>query len=300
MKLATVLLLAMTCAAQVPNWCKSLPRPGYQTLQRVASPDPWFEVYHVSPGVFAIYEPHQSEETISYLITGSKQALLLDTGMGIGNLKKVVSSLTKLPVAVLNTHTHFDHVGNNWQFNTVYGMDTDFTRLSAKGSKEDVQADIGPAEICGTLPVGFDAKSFVTKPWKIATYKHDGDKLDLGGRTLRIITTPGHTPDALCVFDETNGFLFTGDTYYPGTVWLYRPETDLQAYGKSLDKLLLILPQVKNVLGAHNFPGAKPEVITNLAKTFQEVLAGKLQGKPAGPGQVRYKSGDISFLLKAN
>src|SRR5713101_2517752 len=72
---------------QVPDWCKALPRPEYKSLQRVLENDPWFEVYKVAPGVFAIYEPHQAEETISYLIVGHKQALLFDTGMGISNIR---------------------------------------------------------------------------------------------------------------------------------------------------------------------------------------------------------------------
>src|SRR5882757_2185227 len=52
---------------EVPAWCRSLPRQEYKTLQYVPVHDAWFEVYRVTPGVFAIYEPHQSEETISYL-----------------------------------------------------------------------------------------------------------------------------------------------------------------------------------------------------------------------------------------
>lgn len=72
---------------------------------------PWFEVYEPVPGVYAIYEPHQAEETISYLIVGDKQALLFDTGMGISDIKKTVRELTTRPIVVLNSHTHNDHVG---------------------------------------------------------------------------------------------------------------------------------------------------------------------------------------------
>lgn len=302
MKIGLLLLFSASCLAQpqVPAWCSALPRPGYKAIERVPVADNWFEIYMVSPGVFAIYEPKQSEQTISYLIAGSRQALLFDTGMGISDLRKVVTSLTNLPVAVLNSHTHFDHVGSNWQFDRIYGMNTDFTRTSAKGSREDAQSEIGPEDICGNLPDGFDSKNFMTKEWKIASYKRDGEKIELGGRTVQVIATPGHTPDAICLFDAANGLLFTGDTYYPGTIWLNRPETDLPAYGKSLDKLLAILPKVRNVLGAHNFPGAQPEVISKLAAAFGEVRAGKVQGTPAPSGKVRYKSGDISFLMRAN
>lgn len=127
------------------QWCQALPRPEYKALERVAVSDSWFEVYKVAAGVFAIYEPHQSEETISYLIAGSKQALLLDSGMGVGDLRRTTSELTRLPVVVVNSHTHNDHVGDNWQFDKVYGMDTDFTRTNAKGSRQDAQAEMHPA-----------------------------------------------------------------------------------------------------------------------------------------------------------
>ena len=60
----------ISAALQVPEWCKALPRPEYESLQRVLPGEPWFEVYKVTPGVFAIYEPHQAEEVISYLIVG--------------------------------------------------------------------------------------------------------------------------------------------------------------------------------------------------------------------------------------
>lgn len=65
-------------------------------------------------GVFAVYEPHQSEEVISFVILGEKRAAVFDTGLGIGDIKKVVQSLTSLSVLVLNPHTHDDHVGDNW------------------------------------------------------------------------------------------------------------------------------------------------------------------------------------------
>jgi hypothetical protein len=68
--------------AAIPEWCRPLPRPEYKSLERVPIGDAWFEVYKVALGVFAIYEPHQSEETISYLVLGEKRALLFDTGMG--------------------------------------------------------------------------------------------------------------------------------------------------------------------------------------------------------------------------
>jgi glyoxylase-like metal-dependent hydrolase (beta-lactamase superfamily II) len=288
-----------TAQAQVPEWCRPLPRPEYKTLERVLPNEPWFEVYKVSPGVFAIYEPHQAEEVISYLIVGYKQAVLFDTGMGIGNIRNVTSRLTSRPVVVLNSHTHNDHVGGNWQYRFVYGMDTNFTRKNAKGSREDAQAELASGQICDDLPKGFDAKTYATKPWKISHFIHDGFRVNLGGRTLEVISTPGHTPDAISLIDRENGLLFTGDTYYPAPIWLFRPETDLDAYVASVKRLAALAPEVKMVLGAHNIPVAKPSVLPELVAAIEAVRAGQGAVKPAEKGKALHEFGGFSFLMAA-
>lgn len=285
--------------AQIPDWCRALPRPEYKKLKRVKVSDSWFEVYEPVAGVFAIYEPHQAEETIGYLITGTKQAILFDTGMGISDIKKLTSELTKLPIIVLNSHTHDDHVGGNWQFDTVYGMDTGFTRTNAKGSQEDAQAEVTSDQICGALPPGFNAKTYETRPWKIKRFIHEGEKIDLGSRTIEVIATPGHTPDAISLLDRGNGLLFTGDTYYPAPIWLFRPETDLDEYAASIRRLAALAPQLKLVLGAHNVPVAPPAVLPKLVAAFDTLRAGKVSGTPQAGGKVLYWVSEISFLMRA-
>jgi glyoxylase-like metal-dependent hydrolase (beta-lactamase superfamily II) len=253
-------------------------------------------VYKIRPGIFAIYEPHQLEEVISYLIIGADKALLFDTGMGISNIQAVVAGLTKLPVSVVNSHTHNDHVGDNWRFNDVYGMDTDFTRANARGSKEDAQAELAPDEICGALPAGFDAKAYATKAFHISHWLHDGDRIDLGGRTLKVIGTPGHTPDEIALLEEKNGLLFTGDTFYLGPIYLYRPETDMDAYVVSVQKLAAIAPHLQLLLPAHNTPVADPGYLPKVVTAIQEVRRGEV--KPvAKDGKHEYVFEGFSFLM---
>jgi len=279
-------------SAQSPDWCKELPRPEYKKLERVPVSDAWFEVYKVAADTYAIYEPHQSEEVISYLILGKQKAMLFDTGMGISDIRAVVDELIKkgginppLHLIVLNSHTHNDHVGGNWEFGTIYSMDTGFSRQNAKGSLADAQAEIAPGEICGSVPTNFDPAAYRTHPWHISRYIHDGEKLDLGGRVIEVLATPGHTPDAISLYDRAGGLLFTGDTYYPAPIWLYRPETDLAAYAKSTERLAKLEPQVRLVLGAHNVPVAPPAVLPELVRAFADLRAGKATCKPDKPGR---------------
>jgi glyoxylase-like metal-dependent hydrolase (beta-lactamase superfamily II) len=305
MKILKSLFLAMFVAmwlmlslfAQQAEWCKKLPRAAYSKLDRVPTADPWFEVYKTRPGVFAIYEPHQLEEVISYLIVGSDKAVLFDTGMGISNIQAVVAGLTRLPVSVVNSHTHNDHVGDNWRFDDVYGVDTDFTRTNARGSKEDAQAELAPDEICGALPVGFDARAYATKAFHVTHWLHDGDKIELGGRTLQVIGTPGHTPDAIALFDEKNGLLFTGDTFYLGPIYLYRPETDLDAYVASVQELAAMVPRLQVLLPSHNTPVADPSYLPKVVAAMQQVRRGEV--KPvAHDGKHEYMFEGFSFLMR--
>lgn len=295
-------LVLAACAAvlaggQKPEWCRKLPRPEYETLERVSVSDPWFQVYRIRSGVFAIYEPNQSEEVISYLITGSRKAVLFDTGMGISNIKAVAEGLTALPVSVLNSHTHNDHVGDNWRFSDIYGMDTAFTRNSARGSREDAQAEIAPGELCGPLPANFRPKSYQTRAFRIAHWLRGGEKIDLGGRVLQVISTPGHTPDAIALLDESNGLLFTGDMYYPGLIYLYRPETDLDAYVASIRAMASLAPRLQLLLPAHNVPAADPRDLERVLKAMEQVRSGKVKPVPHGANW-EYRSEGISFLMK--
>ncbi len=296
-RLFLTICLVSALFAQQPEWCKGLPRPAYSKLERVPTTDRWFEVYRIRPDVFAIYEPHQLEEVISYLIVGADRALLFDTGMGISNIQAVVAGLTKLPVSVLNSHTHNDHVGDNWRFSDVYGMDTEFTRNNTRGSKEDAQAELAPDEICGSLPAGFDAKAYATKPFHITHWVHDGDQIDLGGRVLKVIGTPGHTPDSIALLDEKNGLLFTGDTFYAGPIYLYRPETDLDAYLASVKKLAALAPHLQLLLPAHNVPVASPSMMSKVVRAMQQVRGGEV--KPiAKDGKHEYIFEGFSFLMR--
>jgi glyoxylase-like metal-dependent hydrolase (beta-lactamase superfamily II) len=300
MQLALRIIIALglvsSALAQTPDWCKDQPRPAYAKLERVKIADPWFEVYRIRPGVFAIYEPHQFEEVISYLIVGSRHAVLFDTGMGISNIKAVVDGLTPAPVSVINSHTHNDHVGDNWRFDDIYGMPTDFTRTNAKGSTADAQAELAPGQVCGSLPAGFDPKTYRTKAFQISHWLHDGERIDLGDRTMQVIATPGHTPDSIALLDEQNGLLFTGDTFYLGPIWLFRPETDLDAYVASVKKLADLSPRLQLLLPAHNVPVADPKYLPSVVEAIQQVRLGRVKAVPRD-GMREYLFQDFSFLM---
>ena len=125
---------------------------------------------------------------------------------------------------------------------------------------------------------------------------HDNESIDLGGRSVTVLFTPGHTPDSLSLFDRDRGLLFTGDTFYPGPIYLFTPETDFQAYKNSVAQLTALSPRVKLVLPGHNVPVAKSSDLARLNDAVQQVEAGNL--KPVvSDGHREFKFEGFSLLL---
>ena len=81
--------------------------------------DKWFTIEKIDDKTFAITEYKHWEESHSYLLLGTEKALLIDTGLGISNIKKEIDSLTKLPIIVATTHIHWNHLGGHKYFNNI-------------------------------------------------------------------------------------------------------------------------------------------------------------------------------------
>ncbi|HLE72310.1 MAG TPA: MBL fold metallo-hydrolase [Vicinamibacteria bacterium] len=264
--------------ASKDNWWDALPRPAWNEFPKVLESQGWFEVYEIRPGVFAIHEPGQFEEVISYLVVGTEKALLFDTGLGIGDMRTVVAELTELEPIVVNSHTHYDHVGGNHQFEAVYGTGTEYTMSNAKGRKhEDVAEFIGEGWIWKRTPEGFDRDRYESKPFAIAKTIVDGEAIDLGGRKLEVVFTPGHAPDALCLLDRENRLLFTGDTFYPAALYAHLPGSDFALYRQTAQRLAELRDDVDFVLPAHNEPLVASELLVRMRDAFEAIAASEAE-----------------------
>ena len=288
-------------AESMADFCKEYPRPNYKNLKRIPYTSDWFELYQVADGVTAIYEPHQWQEVISYLIEGKTEALLFDTGNGIADMKKVVDYLTDKPLKVLNSHTHYDHVGGNYAFENVYGMNTAFTVDRQQGhANKDIAIEVSQEALCRPLPQGVSEKNHIGKPFIVKNFIEHGYVFDLGERSLEVIHIPGHTPDSIALVDREAGLMWTGDTYYAGPIWLYAPETNLSQYTESLQTLIKEKPNFKALLPAHNTPWESPGVLIRVQDGFNKVLEGKATKEPQGDYMMEYtiqNESNFSFLM---
>jgi len=223
--LATLAVPYGSALAQLENFCDRLPRPAYSQFEKHETSTDWFEVYAVDPDVWAIYEPFQWQEVISYLIVGGNSALLFDTGNGMGNIKAIVDQLTDKPIQVLNSHSHFDHIGGNYQFNKILSPSTKFSITNSRGDdSEQMKMEASAEALCRGLPAGVTQENHHIKPYSITAMVRDGDIIDLGGRKLEVLHIPGHTDDSVALLDSASGLLWTGDSFYEGPIWLFFPQ----------------------------------------------------------------------------
>ncbi len=261
------------------NWWDALPRPEWSEYEPVPVDEDWFEVYRISDGIFAIYEPGQFEEVISFLITGEDRALLFDTGLGIGDIRSVVDQLTDLEIIVLNSHTHYDHIGGNHQFETIYAMDTEFTRKRAADGRphETVAEFVSEGWIWKPLPDGFSKDEYHSHPFAISRFVAEGDTIDVGGRRLEILEMPGHAPDSICLIDRENRLLFTGDTFYLAPLYTHIEGSDFEDYARSAARLAGLAGEIDIAITSHNVPIVDGSYMIALGLAFEQIKAGTVE-----------------------
>ncbi len=284
-------------AGAAVRWCEQVPRTANRALERVKVASSWFDVYRVEEGVFALIEASQFQEAISYLIVGTKRALMFDTGIGLIPIRPVVEQLTKLPIEVLNSHTHYDHVGGNAEFDRILALGTPYTRANQRGFPHaELAGEVAPESFCRGAPAGADTAAFQTRAWSPSRIIADGDTVDLGGRVLEILHVPGHTPDALALLDRAKGLLWTGDSYYDATIWLYVPETDLDDYERSMSRMAALVPALKRLLPAHNTASADPVHLVLGKDAIRQVRAGAFHGVEQTNNRIVFWFPDFAIL----
>ncbi len=189
-------------------------------LHAQASP---FSAHQIAKGVYLIDE---GGKVNMYLVLGKERAALIDTGNGEAGLAAFVSTLTSLPVVVINTHGHSDHASGNRYFAVAYIHAEDLAMAQRSGGSRK------------------------TSYLQIA----EGDSIDLGGRRLVVIGVPGHTAGSVCLLEPDARILFSGD-HCNNHVWLFLYESlSVEEYRASLVKLIARSAEFDLILPGHGSP----------------------------------------------
>jgi len=236
--------------------------------------DNWFTVEKIDTDTFAISEYAHWEETHCYLLLGSDRAALIDTGLGVANIREAVEGLTPLPVTVLTTHAHWDHIGGHRYFPdfALHGAEAEWVTHRFPLPLEVVKKNL-TCKPCD-FPEAFrleEYRLFRGTPRRLLT---DGDRLDIGGRRLMVIHTPGHSPGHCCFYEPDRSYLYSGDLVYSGCLDAFYPTTDPQEFWRSVQKIQTL--PVEKLLPAHHRLDIPPTLIPKIEEAFSYLAQNSL------------------------
>ena len=224
-----------------------------------------------------------------YLLEGENSALLIDCGAGIGNAAETVRCLTQKPLTVAITHGHFDHDGGAALFPQVYLHPADIM-LSEKGYNEGGEESRrwyaqsrGPVRNPGASVE--ELLALVQKNGPVTRVPmEDGKVFDLGGRTVEVLHTPGHSLGSVCLLDRENRLLFTGDMANDSLLLNCGDSSStVRVYNESMRKLWARESEFDFIcLGHDALDKFDKNVIREYIEATDRLLSGEANGEKGG------------------
>lgn len=264
----------------------------------MTEPVQFFTSKQIADRIWSIDGPSND---LMYLVLGSKKAMLVDTGMGIGDLKKLVGGLTDLPLMVVNTHGHPDHGGGNAGFDEVWISPKD-EELRSRMTNYDYRARDYKAANAETNPKAavFLNALVPDRPYAIHPLSV-GQVTDLGERSFEVLEIPGHTPGSVCLLNSKEKIMFSGDSIIATPAWLYlKHSLPLHLYLESLQKIKDREAEFDLIFPGHAPTPIHKVVLYELIACAEAILKNPQKGVPtktfAGEGlAVRYGSAQIIY-----
>ena len=184
------------------------------------STGPWYQSREVGDGVALLWEPHVHPfaRCNIWYVRGTERDLLIDSGTGLRPLLPSLPCRADRPLVAVATHGHFDHIGALHEFRDrrAHGAEAaDYASMPDSLTLAHLFREL--AEPVTALPVaGWQRGDYRILPAPIGRTLVDGDRIDLGGRSLEVLHLPGHSPGSIGLYDAASGTLFSGDALYDG------------------------------------------------------------------------------------
>ncbi len=219
-----------------------------------------------------------------YLIVGTERAALIDTGMGLGNLRATTAEITSVPVSVYNTHAHIDHAAGNNEFESVF-MHPDEIAGARAGFPIDRRLEfielktMYDAEAEELLKFAREHILEYHTEYPIGSVA-DGEKIDLGGVTLEAIHVPGHTRGSMVYVNRADKSAFCGDAVNPrSSIGMFPGSPTVQTYRDALERFLSLTEDVERFYVGHRLYAFSREDVKDVLRCAEEIVAGE-QGEP--------------------
>jgi len=229
----------------------------------------WFTVEPIDNDTFALSEYRHWEEPHSYLLLGESRALLIDSGLGVGNIRQVVEQLTSLPVTVALTHAHWDHMGGLSAFEDIAVHQEEAPWLTGHFPLPLAAVKANLTRQPCDFPPDFDPDTYQLYQGEPQRLLADGDWLDLGGRCLQVLHTPGHSPGHCCFYEPQRQLLFAGDLIYAGCLDMFYPSTDPLQFYRSIQRVAQL--PVKKLLPGHHQLHLSSALTAQIAAAFAQL-----------------------------
>lgn len=255
-----------------------------------------YRAFPIDDGTFRIEDPFGD---YLYLVLGTERAALIDTGIGWLKLSDFVRTLTELPVSVLHTHGHLDHIGGDGGFRDIYLHPADaevFAEHRGAGYRGKIRV---LAEALGVNCTEDVLEQMIHLPeFSVTESLKEGDAISLGGRSLKVIETPGHTGGSVCFLDEARGQLFSGDTVcHLGVMLSFPCSASVETFAASIRKLKSI-PGIREIYPGHHLAPVDTGYFDQYLACAECVLehpeSGEKENSPFG-GFYRLCYGDVSL-----
>lgn len=191
--------------------------------------DSEFTLTRLRPG---LWQFQNSVGNCATLVIGTEKALLFDTMTGLGDLLGEIRKLTSLPLVVVNSHGHFDHVGGNWQFDEVYLNRKDWPLMARN-------AHFWP-EIQRSQNRAMDRAWESFHRTDSLRDLEEGMRFDLGGVVLETLALPGHTPGSMGLLLREEGILLVGDAISPEMCLFFPESMGVEVYLDTLHKIMAL------------------------------------------------------------